>query len=124
MVQLGDNNKIPAGDETSGEAALQSAVRNLEQRSTIQDQRLDKIESSLASIIQLLSGLGLDSLPSKTPLVNVQHQHDQAKIDPTNNDHHLQQGEHSKTQSHTPHFFRNLVLGTPEIIFRIIYIIN
>ncbi len=73
MVQPGDKSKTPAGEDTSGEAALLTAVRNLEQRSTLHDECLDKIDSSLASIIQLLSGLGLDPLPPKTPLVNVQH---------------------------------------------------
>ena len=93
-------------------------MRNLEQRSTIQDERLDKIESSLVSIIQLLSGLGLDSLPPKTLLVNVQHQHDQEKIEAGSSDHHDQQeGGPTKTPFQGIQFFQNSNFAKPGNTF-------
>lgn len=107
MVLPGDKNKTSTSDELSGEAALLTTVRNLEQRSTFHDEHLDKIDSSLqsvqeslASIIQTLSRLGLDSFPPRQPLVNTSHQCDPRQIDFTKKGHStLQQGQ----PSYQPH---------------------
>ena len=82
MVVAGYKNK------SIGEAMLQFAVRNLEHILQPIKGRLEYVETSLQSIqttmvtiLQSISGLGLDPLQPRTPLVNVQHQEDQGKIE-------------------------------------------
>ena len=97
MVVPGDKNKT-TDDKSTGEATLQSVVRTLEHRLQPLEGRLDSIESSLqslqtsmATIIQFLSGLGLDPLQPRVPLVNVQHQTNKDKIELHSNDQNDQQ---------------------------------
>ena len=124
MVLSGDKNKTSAGDKLFGEAALLTAVRNLEQRSTFHDECLDKIGSSLqsvqeslASIIQTLSGLGLDSLPPRQPLVNASHQCDPRQIDLSKKGHSaLQQGQPSNQPHHDSLQYQDSALDNRNLV--------
>ena len=72
------------------------AVRNLEHKFQHFEGRLDSLENSLqtiqttmAAILQSLSGLGLDHLQTRSPQVNVRHQKKHAKIEFNKDQHDL-----------------------------------
>ena len=68
----------------------------------------------MAAIIQYLSGIGLDHLQPRIPLVNVQHQEEQAQIESNNKDHHdLKQGESSQ-KSHLDQSFHQEIPNEPR----------
>ena len=69
----------------------------------------------MAAIIQYLSGLGLNHLQPRIPLVNVQHHKEQAQIESNNKDHHdLQQGKSSQ-KSHLDQSFHQEIPTEPRI---------